>query len=167
MAMQKTKLNSKIFAEIKDFSWSGNVEISVNNPSKGISMLISYRSNFDGHTKKQIRFFQVQVRASTKKRSSTKKVNITWNKYLEFYDKLSSIKIINIAPSVDYALVGINTRLEIERGNSKISFKWIYGTQSKTWKKLDDLVLLVLGICGEKRILIKDNSNSKTYPIGL
>jgi hypothetical protein len=151
MTDPRINLSKNKMSEIKDFAWN-EVEFFVTNSQKGISIFIKFAGNFNIKSRRHVLYFRVEKKYFEKKRIKIKNVHLSRSKFIEIYEKLDQVRIRSIIPSVDYALVGPGTGLKITRGNSQISINWIYGTQSK-WKRLDELTLFVLSLCGEKNIL--------------
>lgn len=150
MANRKRILNK---TDMIDLSFTSLIELTVTNYFKKKRLIINSRSKFKKDTIIQILYFQIEEYTLGKKAKKIRDLIISRKKYEEYYKKLTSVKINNIIPSVDRLFVGVKIELEIERGNSKISFKWIFGTQEKRWKDLDSVVSFILEVCGEKRIL--------------
>jgi hypothetical protein len=165
MTNQKVKLSAKQKSEIREFSWQG-FELLVRNSQKGEFINIKLFRDYNKKTKINDIYFLIEEHLYGKKRIKKKKVKLSFIRFAEVYQKLKDIKLGSFLPPPDSAFIGPTIRLEIKRWNSEIIIEWIYNSQLR-WKKLDDYILFILKICCEERILKKNNSNSKTYPIGL
>jgi len=151
----KQKLSQRQKAEIREFSWQG-LEFFVRNPTKEKFINVKLFRDYNKKSKINDIYFLVEEHLYGKKRIKIKRVKLSFNKFVEVYEKLKNIKLGRIISSPDSTSSGPTIRLEIKRWSSKIIIEWNYHTQSK-WKKLDDYILLILEICGEKRILTSKN----------
>jgi hypothetical protein len=150
MTNPRIDLSKKKISEIKDFAWN-SVELFVSNPQKETNIFIRLAGRLNIRNT-HVLYFRVEKKNIYKKRSKIKNVPLSRSKFVELYDKLDQVRLRSIIPSADYSLFGVQTRLGIIRGNSKIDINWIYNSQSK-WKRLDEIILSVLSICKEKNIL--------------
>lgn len=152
MISKSPKLSPKQKAEAREFSWQG-FEFLVRNSSKGKVIKVKLSRFFNKKSKINDIYFLVEEQLYGKKRVKVKRVKISFTKFVTIYQKLRNIKLGSLLPSSDDFFKGSTIQLEIKRWNSKVVIEWIYKSQPR-WRKLDNLIYYILGLCGEKRILL-------------
>jgi len=151
MANQNDKLSAKQRFDIREFYWQG-FEFLVRNNSQGKFINVKLSRVYNKRSKINDIYFFVEEHFYGKKRVKVKRVKISFTKLVRVYQDLKNIKLGSLLPSSDDFFKGSTIQLEIKRWNSKIVIEWIYKSQPR-WKKLDNLIFHILGLCGEKRIL--------------
>ena len=151
MSVLKIKINQKSKFDIKEFSWQ-TLEFFVTNSKKGKIINIKLFRDYNKKSQSNDIYFLIEEQFYGKKRRKIKRVRLSFNKFVEIYQELKSIKLGRILAPQDDVSNHPTIRIEIHRWSSKIIIEWSYKTHPK-WKKLDELIEFILGICSEKRIL--------------
>ena len=99
MANGKKILTRADKSEMRDFSYSSAMELTVTNLFKEKRVIINSHYKFKKGTIKQILYFQIEEYFFNKKPTKIKNINVSRKKFEEYYKNLASIKINNIIPT--------------------------------------------------------------------